>query len=157
MAQIDSRRSVLLAGQEVVNVDNVVGDARVVVHVPLRDRRGAARFEEQPVRDRRAPRRLEQPVRLEAVRRDVGLVRGRGAYRSAVAGALLVVGDVELVLRVHLIGDPAQHRVVPLAAAAVDILGPVRPRRPLHHLALGSRRRQEDVLRLVPVGVRPLP
>ena len=75
--EIDSRRSVLLAGQEVVDVDDVVRHAGVVVHVPLRDRRGAARFEEQPVRDRRAPRRLEQPVRLEAGQRDVGLMRGR--------------------------------------------------------------------------------
>ena len=66
-------------------------------------------------------------------------MRLAGAHRAAVAGALLVEGDVELVLRRRLPGDAAQNRVVPFQPAADAILGPIDPGRPLHDFV--ARRR----------------
>ena len=116
-------------------------DARHQEGVPLRDRDRAAGLEQQAARLRRRPRELQQAVGVEAIagRR---LLHPVGVGGAAVAGALLVVGEVELVVVRRLPGDAAQVRVVPLQPPAVAVVGHVRVRDEIDDLPLRARRRE---------------
>src|SRR5262249_30167648 len=77
--------------------------------------------------------------------------------RPAVASALFVVGDAYLVVLRNLPGHATESRVVPFLPPAQPVERAINPRRPLHHLRRGSRRRQEHILGLVPVDASVLP
>src|SRR5206468_9958233 len=77
--------------------------------------------------------------------------------RPAVAAALLVVGEADLIGPLGLPCEATEGRIVPFLPPAQPVQRSIDVRGPLHDFRRGARGRQEHILRLVPEDASVLP